>query len=108
LVGLATAFFVLTTLAALAVLWPREQWAFNLSPKAILSVVEDPAFSSAPADVYRELALRIGDNYAKNEARLERSGWYRGLFGLFRFGCASLAAEIIFWIVDLWRGGALI
>lgn len=76
-----------------AVLWPRAQWAFNLSAKKIIYQLETTSPNDAKA--YRELALRTEANYHVNEGRLD------DLFSLFRGACIALALETIAWIVVL-------
>ncbi len=73
----------IATIAALAaggfgvaILWPRAAWAFNVSPSLF-----GRQLARAPdeATAYRELALRLEENYKANERRLAggRGGLYR-------------------------------
>lgn len=90
---LAIVSFVVAAGACVAVLWPRAEWAFNLSAKRIIRQLDETRPDEATA--YRELALRLEVNHRANETRLEV------LFRLFRTACVALAIETLAWLVLL-------
>jgi hypothetical protein len=98
LVGLAVAAFIAMAACTIFILWPFEFW-FNVSAAEMLAIVD-----SRPSDnpvtggeAYRELALRLEDNYDYNLPTIRR------LISAFRLAILCLVIEVGAWVAVLWR-----
>lgn len=89
--------FVGLSLSVLAILWPRRDWEFVLSPAQFIGTYVEPEEGDPlglPA-VHRDLALHMGHSADLNRAQF---GW---LTGAFRLGAILLVAEVVAWVVAL-------
>jgi len=89
--------FVALSLAVLAVLWPRRDWEFVLSPAQFIKIYVEPN-TEEPLElplVHRDLALHMGRSADLNRRQL------RWVTGAFRIGAILLVAEVITWIIAL-------
>lgn len=94
---IAVGCFVALSLAVLAILWPRRDWEFNLSPAQFINIYVEPNDDeplSLP-EIHRDLALHMGNSASVNRKQL------RWLTGAFRLGAALLVAEVIAWVIVL-------
>lgn len=93
----AVACFVALSVAVLAILWPRRDWEFNLSPAQFINIYVEPV-DAEPLDlpsIHRDLALHMGNSAASNRRQL------RWLTGAFRVGAVLLVAEVVAWVIVL-------
>lgn len=93
----AVGFFVTLSFAVLAVLWPRHDWEFNLSPAQLIATYIEPVDGDPlplPA-IHRDLALHMGNSASRNRKQL------RSLTGAFRLGSGLLVAEVVAWVIVL-------
>jgi hypothetical protein len=89
--------FVALSIAVLAILWPRRDWEFNLSPSQFISTYVEPTREqplTLPA-IHRDLALHMGNSAELNRRQL------RWLTGSFRVGAVLLVAEVVSWVIVL-------
>jgi hypothetical protein len=89
--------FVGVGLCVLAVLWPRHDWEFALSPSLFIATYLEPA-EEEPLElwsIHRDMALHIGASAEKNRRQL------RWLMIAFRAGALLIIAEVIAWIAAL-------
>lgn len=89
--------FVVLSLAVLAILWPRQDWEFTLSPVHFIGTYVEPA-AGEPLDlpaIHRDLALHMGNSAAQNRRQ------FRVLTAAFRVGAVLLVVEVISWVVAL-------
>jgi hypothetical protein len=94
---IAVGIFVALSLAVLAVLWPRHDWEFNLSPAQLIATYIEPEDGDPlplPA-IHRDLALHMGNSASRNRKQL------RSLTGAFRLGSCLLVAEVVAWVIVL-------
>ena len=92
----AVAFFAGVTFATGRVLWPVQDWRFVMNAdKIVANYIEGGEAPLSPSGMHRELALRYAANLEHNEPKLERLRWW------FQAGAGLLAAEVLFWIIDL-------
>jgi hypothetical protein len=92
----ALAFGVVVGLCV-TILWPTRNWKFSSNPTDLVRSYLDPTDVSL-ARAQRNLALWAQQWADGNAEKL------RTMFILFEVACAFLAAEVAFWIFDLWRG----
>ena len=86
--------------AILAILWPRRDWEFALSPTLLISTYIEPAAGN-PVDlpaIHRDLALHMDRSATQNREQL------RVLMAVFRGGVALLVIEMIAWVIVLANG----
>ena len=89
--------FVALGASVLAILWPRRDWEFGLSPERFISTYLEPTDGeplSLPL-IHRDLALHMGHSAGLNRGQL------RWLLVAFRAGALLLMAEVIAWVVVL-------
>ncbi|HET6864673.1 MAG TPA: hypothetical protein VFH80_02080 [Solirubrobacteraceae bacterium] len=94
---IAVSCFVALSIAVLAILWPRRDWEFNLSPAQFINIYVEPTDAeplSLP-EIHRDLALHMGNSASANRRQL------RWLTGAFRVGAVLLVAEVIAWVIVL-------
>ena len=94
---IAIACFVGLSLAVLAVLGPKREWEFVLSPAQFIETYAEPQ-EEEPLGlplVHRDLALHMGRSADLNRQQL------RLVTGAFRAGAILLVAEVIAWIIAL-------
>jgi hypothetical protein len=94
---IAVACFVTLSFAVVAVLWPRHDWEFNLSPAQLIGTYIEPADGDPlplPA-IHRDLALHMGNSASRNRKQLH------SLTGAFRLGSCLLVAEVVAWVIVL-------
>jgi hypothetical protein len=94
---IAIACFVALSLSVLAVLWPRRDWEFVLSPSQFIETYLEPG-EEEPLElplVHRDLALHMGRSADLNRQQLRR------VTSAFRVGAVLLVAEVIAWIIAL-------
>lgn len=89
---LAIACFVCLSVAVLAILRPRHDCQFNLSPAGFINIyLEPPDADPLPiSDIHRDLALHMGRSADRNRDQL------RWLMIAFRIGAILLVLETIF------------
>jgi hypothetical protein len=93
----AFALFVCCALLTLAVMWPFD-FAFSLSAGELIGILDArPGNTPSSDEVYREIALRLDENYDVNAATIQR------LFWCFRVAILVLVVEVGAWIVVIWR-----
>jgi hypothetical protein len=92
-----TAFAVLG-IATLCVLWPDEQWEFEVIPNQLLStyIERDDGIDVPLVVIHRDLALHMENSYLANEMRR-----LRPLRWAFRIAVAALVIEVAIWLADL-------
>jgi hypothetical protein len=86
--------FVLVAMTVLAVLWPRRDWEFDLSPAQFVATYLEPA-NDPPLDmpvIHRDLALHMGTSARRNRVQL------RVPMIIFRAGAILLTLEVLAWI----------
>jgi hypothetical protein len=83
----------------LAILWPRRDWEFALSPSLLISTYVEPAEGEPLAlpMIHRDLALHMGNSAALNRRQL------RSLMVVFRLDAVLLVAEVIAWVIVLFN-----
>jgi hypothetical protein len=89
--------FVILGITVLAILWPRRDWEFALSPERFITAYLEPGDTDPlplPA-IHRDLALHMGRSASVNRQQL------RWLMIAFRLGAVLLVAEVIAWVVAL-------
>jgi hypothetical protein len=89
--------FVALGASVLAILWPRRDWEFALSPERFISTYLEPTEGeplSLPL-IHRDLALHMGRSASLNRGQL------RWLMVAFRAGALLLMAEVIAWVIVL-------
>jgi hypothetical protein len=91
---LAIGFFLLSMALALYILWPRGSWNFAFDARELVRMIEPPSNYSV-AQLHRRLALLNEESQEGNTARL------RLMFKAFRWGCISLTAEVVLWVLVL-------
>ena len=74
------------------------RWTFAHDPHKLIAVHLDPGPPSDLEELYRNLSYWNGAHFNQNGWKLE------AMFGLFALACASLAAEMVIWLLIL--GGA--
>jgi hypothetical protein len=94
----AIAFFGLVGLFTILILFPRGDWRFRLSPRAVIRDYVESKPPSEITEMHRDLALHMEDDYAKNDEHL------RTLFNFLRLACLFLVLEVVMWIIDLGNG----
>jgi hypothetical protein len=89
--------FVALGAAVLAILWPRRDWEFDLSPAQFIATYLEPTEEDPLplALIHRDLALHMGGSAAANRAQLGR------LMIVFRVGALLLVAEVVAWVIAL-------
>jgi hypothetical protein len=89
--------FIALGIGVVAILWPRRDWEFVLSPSQFIATYLEPADGeSLPlAIIHRDLALHMGHSAALNRRQL------RGLMAVFRIDAILLVAEVIAWAIVL-------
>ncbi len=94
---LAIALFVVAAGAVMYILAVRREWYFRTRPSVIIgSYIED----DPPAPVwamYKQLAEHLEADFKANEDNM------RPLFGAFQVANIALAAEVVVWLVMLWK-----
>jgi hypothetical protein len=98
LAGLAVAAFLGMAACTVVILWPFEFW-FNVSAAEMLAIIDSRALDNRVTadEAYRELALRLEENYDYNLPRIRR------LTSLFRLAILLLVIEVGAWVAVLWR-----
>jgi hypothetical protein len=94
---IAIACFVLVGVCVLAVLWPRHDWEFAVSPARFIATYLEPA-DEEPLElwsIHRDMALHLGASAEKNRRQL------RWLMIAFRAGALLIIAEVVAWIAAL-------
>jgi hypothetical protein len=94
----AIAAFAVLGIATLCVLWPDEQWEFEIIPNRLLStyIERDDGIDVPIAVIHRDLALHMENSYLANETRR-----LRPLRWAFRIAVAALVIEVAIWLADL-------
>jgi hypothetical protein len=90
---LATLLFVGSVILCLAVLWPSEDWEFAFNARTL-----DETYIASGVDgtaMCRSMALGNGRSRDVNREKL------RCRFKLFRWACGTLAASLVFWLLDI-------
>jgi hypothetical protein len=93
--------FLGLSVAVIAILWPRHDWEFTLSPSRLIATYIEPGEEPpvALAGIWRDLALHMGVSLARNRTQL------RWVFIAFRIGAVLLAGEVIAWVIALIHHG---
>jgi len=89
--------FIGLSLSVLAILWPRRDWEFALSPAQLIATYIEPT-DDPPVDlptIHRDLALHMGVSVQSNRRQL------RWVFGAFRRGAILLTGEVVAWAIAL-------
>jgi hypothetical protein len=89
--------FVALGATVLAILWPRRDWEFTLSPARFISTYLEPSEGdplSLPL-IHRDLALHMGRSASLNRKQL------RWLMLAFRIGALLLVSEVVAWVIVL-------
>jgi hypothetical protein len=97
LAWLAIALFLTAAAAVMYVLTSRSGWRFRTRPSVIINdyVEGNP---SAPAwEMRKELAAHLESDFDANEARMSP------LFHALSLANIALAAEVVVWLIMLWR-----
>ena len=92
---IAIGMFLLLGAAVIAILWPRNDWEYAVSPEQLIAnYIEHPKPLGIP-EIHRDLALHMDTSYLRNRGQLLRLVW------LFRAASILLTVEIVAWVVDL-------
>jgi hypothetical protein len=93
--------FIGLSLSVLAILWPRDDWQFSLSPPNFIATYVEPADASPLGlpMIYRDLALHMGNSIENNRRQL------RWVFAAFRVGVLLLTGEVVAWVIALVHHG---
>jgi hypothetical protein len=89
--------FVAAGALCLAILWPEWSWTFRFNPKKL---VRDYIEADPPAtldEMRLDLSLHVENWAEKNGIKM------RWLFRCFEAASILLGAEVVLWMVDLWR-----
>jgi hypothetical protein len=89
--------FVAVGLFAVWILLPVRGWKFSLDVKILIADYVEGDSPAALPEMYRDLALHLGNHYITNEKRLAR------LFLLFRVASTLLVIEVTTWLLILGR-----
>lgn len=94
---IAVGCFVLLGAAVVAILWPRSDWEFDLSPQDFIATYLEPADGDAlPLPmIRRDLALHMGASANANRQQLLM------LTTIFRIAAILLVAEVVAWVAVL-------
>jgi hypothetical protein len=94
---IAVGCFILLGVAVVAILWPRKDWQFDVSPGQFIATYLEPqdADPLPPARIHRDLALHMGRSASANRGQL------RVLMTVFRVAAVLLVAEVLAWVVVL-------
>jgi hypothetical protein len=95
LIVVALALFGLATAAFGAVVWPRDNWKFQMSAKTIIDGWIEGDNPAEANEFLRGLAVVMDDNAAENETKIQP------LWRFFEAGGIALAVETIIWLVAL-------
>lgn len=89
--------FVGLSITVLAILWPRHDWHFNISPADFVATYLEPGQDEPLAlpQIHRDLALHMDRSAALNRDQL------RWLTIAFRAGAVLLVVETITWVIVL-------
>lgn len=82
-------------LLALAILWPRKDWEFVVSPRQLIATYVESQQPLTVPQIHRDLALHMQNSWRANDRRLGVLIW------LFRGASTLLTVEVVAWIVDL-------
>jgi hypothetical protein len=81
----------------LAILWPEWSWTFRFNPKKLVRDYIDADPPATLDEMRLDLSLHM-ENWAE-----ENSTRMRWLFRCFEAASILLGAEVVLWMVDLWR-----
>ena len=84
--------------SALFILWPRKDWEFVAGPRRLIATYVETDEPFPLAQIRRDLALHMENNYDENTERLQR------LIVALRWGSVLLAGEVIAWVVAIASG----
>jgi hypothetical protein len=91
----AVTLFGIAAVSALLVQWPWKAWKWIPPAEELVRDYVDGDSRVDASAMQRDLAAILGQNLAKNQEPLNR------LYYLLMVGIASLALEVVFWLLSL-------
>lgn len=91
----ALALFALLALCAIAVVWPRREWGFFVSPSELIGTYVEAEEPLPVATIYRDLALHLENSHDEQRKRIEQ------LMLVFRLAALGLVLEVVAWVVEV-------